>query len=186
MFSRTVSRRTIAAAVFFACLAVVVATSSPAAAAKADQAQPAVQDPGSRQLLARLDCLADMPGPRPGIASKAFLPFLGETRTWLADAAAQDALLRDLPTLTTRQLVTLWDVLWIAPPQADGRASSPRDMDSLAPGFARRFNDAALAALAEETAPDRRRLLINMLKPQAETFTEKQATEFLKAGGWKE
>lgn len=136
------------------------------------------------ELAKRLDCLINMPGPRVGIASKAFMPFLEETRTWLAGEEAQDTLLRELPKLTTRQLVTLWDVLWIAP--AKGAAGSPRDMDVIAVGFSRKFNDAAINALADEKDAMRRRLLMNMVKPQAHTLTETQAAAFLKVGGWKE
>lgn len=159
-----------------------VAVSSPASTAKAADDLPAAQ----RELTQRLDSLYDLPKPRPGVGSKAFMPLLGETREWLAGAAAQEALMLELPKLTTRQLVTLWDVLWIAPTQTNARTTTPRDMNTLAPGFARRFNDAALSALTTEKDSDRRRLYINMLKPQAHTFTEQQATDFLKAGGWKE
>ncbi len=173
------SHRTFAAVMYGICFVGVVVT------AWLDDAVAAEPPSPGEMLVKRLDCLINMPGPRPGIASKAFLPFLGETRKWLSEAPAQEALFRDLPKLSTRQLVALWDVLWIAP-DAQSAAASPQDMDAIAVGFARKFNDAALAALVDEKEPDRRRLLINMIKPQAHTLTEKQATEFLKAGGWKE
>lgn len=169
------SGQSLAAALLGAC----VTTAAPADLPKAGPS------PADKELVKRLDCLINMPGPRPGIASDAFRPFLSETRKWLAGADAQDALFRGLPTLTTPQLVTLWDVLWF-PTEPSPRADRPRDMDAIAAGFSRRFNDAALAALAGEKDAARRRVLINMIKPQAHTLTEKQAADFLKAGGWKE
>lgn len=179
MFVRSVAVTTISFCLAsYACQATAAPTSATTTTDKLASAE--------QELIRRLDALHGMPGPRPGIASKGFLPLLGETRQWLADAPAQEALLLRLPKLTTRQLVTLWDVLWITPGQADGTTSAPRDMNALAPNYARRFNAAALTALDTEKDSDRRRLYINMLKPQAHTFTEQQATAFLKAGGWKE
>jgi hypothetical protein len=142
----------------------------------------AAADPpaADKELVLRLDTLGNMPGPRPGIASRAFRPFLEATREWLAGRAAQDALARDLPTLTTRQLVTLWDVLWL-PTEPGPRVERPRDLDAITAGFAARFNAAALAALAAEKEPARRRLLVNMVKPQAHTLTAPQKAEFEKA-----
>jgi hypothetical protein len=182
MFLRSLSLRSLVV-MSFACLAVSFAVRAEVVAAE----EPAAL---RQELLRRLDVLAEMPGPRPGIASRAYMPLLGETREWLAKPAAQETLLRELPKLSTRQLVTLWDVLWIKPSSAGGKTdagpTTPRDMDSLAIGLARKFNDAAIGALADEKETLRRRLFINMVKPQAHTLTEKQATEFLAAGGWKE
>jgi hypothetical protein len=129
-----------------------------------------------KELVVRLDCLGNMPGPRPGIASRAYRPFLGETREWLAAKDAQDALVANLPTLTTRQLVTLWDVLWF-PTDPSPNAARPKDLDAIAPGLSARVNAAALAALAAEQDPSRRRLFINMVKLQPHTLTDRQKAD---------
>ncbi len=103
-----------------------------------------------------------------------------DLRDKLGKAEAQDELMKKLPTLSTQQLVVLWDGFWLE--SRVEAAAAPlgklRDLDDLAKGFAVKFNTANIAALAAEKDATRQRLYVNMISQQQHTLTKEQVKEW--------